>query len=226
MLKITEMKERSQSRTNELINELPKHERRPKWSLVCSFLGAMAILAIVVPLVVILVRNSIWVRLELLTGVLSFFLLAYLFVVLFYGVYFDKTEKYSFNWFRRNPIDLSDAIYISADTGSAFAGGFTDVGPLGCLLGFLLDIIASAFLIFLIGVLIWFGVNFMEGIITAISISLFLLFRRSLRYVVAKGRSCRGNIMKSFLYAIRFTIVGSIWFYFIFYAAYHVSKKL
>ncbi len=201
-----------------------RYPRRPKWSLVSSFLGAIGILAVVVPLVFVFVHKSVWDELELMISILSFFVFAFLFTILFYGVRFVKNEKFRFNWFKSHSFDLME--YGPIDTGGAIAEGLSDGGPLGCLLGLLLDLIVSILLTLLIAVLLWVGLNLMEAVITAVSLPLFLIFRRSLRYVVVQGRSCRGNVRKSLLHAALFTAMGSVWFYSILYAAYLISRVL
>ncbi len=75
-------------------DQIRRYQKRPKWSLVSSFLGAMGILAIVMPLVLTLVHKSVWAELELIICILSFFVFAFLFFILFYGVRFEKNEKF------------------------------------------------------------------------------------------------------------------------------------
>ncbi len=202
---------------------MTKPQKRPRWSLVSSFLGAMGILAIVTPLVLILVRKSVWEELELLICILSFFVFAFLFMILFYGVRFEKNEKFGFNWLKSNPFDFM-GYGPGIDTGGGIGGSLSDAGPFGCLAGLLLDFVVSILLTFLLGVLLWIGLNLIEALITAVSIPLFLVFRRSLRYVVVQGRSCRGSFKKSLLHAAIFTAMGSIWFYSILYAAHLLSR--
>jgi len=95
---------------------------------------------------------------------------------------------------------------------------------LGIVVGFLLDIFASLVLVAIISALIWLGTNAAIVVILAVFLPLFYFYRRSLRYVVARGRKCRGKCGKSALYAIGATIMYSIWFYAIFIVAQRISR--
>ncbi len=191
--------------------------------MISSFLGALGILAIVVPLVLTFVQKSIWVRLELITAILSLFMFIFLFLVLFYGVRFDKNERYRFNWFRKRPVELLDTV-STFDTGGLFTEGLSEGGLLGCLLGLLIDLVMSFLILFLIAIPLWLGFNILEAAIGAIAIPLFFLFRRSIRYIVVRGRSCRGNVTKSLYYGVAYTIMNSIWFYLILFGAHYITN--
>jgi len=197
--------------------------KRPKWSLVTSFLAAIAILAIVIPVVLVFLEKSLWVRLELITVILSFFMFVFLFVVLYRGVRFAKGERYKIEWRSINPENLLDAS-SAFDVGGLLTEALADAGPIGCLLGFLLDLVVSFFLSTIIACLFWLGLNLADAAITALFLPLFLLFRRSLRLVVARGRLCRGDVKKSFLYAFGYTAFGSIWLYLIFVVAHWIIR--
>ncbi len=112
------------------------------------------------------------------------------------------------------------------DTGGGIAGSLSDAGPFGCLVGLLLDFVVSIFLTVLIGVLLWIGLNLIEAVVTAVSLPLFLIFRRSLRYVVVQGRSCRGDAKKSLLHAALFTVMGTVWLCSVLYAAHFLSRVM
>jgi hypothetical protein len=88
-----------------------------------------------------------------------------------------------------------------------------EAGPVGCLIGLLLDLIATILLSFGIAVLFWLGVNLVVGAVTAVFIPLYFLFSRSLRFIVTQGRHCRGNLGRSFVYALSAAAVCATWFF-------------
>jgi hypothetical protein len=95
---------------------------RPKWSLKTSFWSAVVVLAIVSLTIVVLFKKSIWIELEIVTGVLSLFMFAYFFFVLYHGVRFDRKENYTVLWRSR----LSK--WIDATSGMDTGGFFTQAG--------------------------------------------------------------------------------------------------
>ena len=106
-----------------------------------------------------------------------------------------------------------------------FGGGFfAEVGAEAGLVGLLLDVLVSLLLAMIISALIWLSLNAAIGVIIAVFLPLFYFYRRSLRYVVAQGRKCRGKWGKNALYAGGAAILYSVWFYLIFIVAQHVSK--
>jgi hypothetical protein len=188
-----------------------KHSRRPKWSLKTSFLVALGILSLTIPLILLTVDNSIWARLELITAIISIFIFAFLFLVLYQGVRFDKNERYELQWVKR-PEKFLDST-SEMEFGGVFSQSADDL--VGFLIGIILDALIAIVLGIVIALLFWLGVNLIMGAITAVTIPLYFLFRRSIRYIVVRGRMCRGKIGKSLWYALRYTVINTIWFYMI-----------
>ncbi len=183
---------------------------RPRWGLKTSFLFAMAVGALVCSLVALLVRGSVWIELELMLSVLAAIAFLFFFLVLYRGVRFDPQQGYVLGWVHPRRI-LSDA-----PVGDAF-GVFTEAGAheglVGFLLGLVLDLVLSIVLVFAITLLIWLGVNALIAAVAIVFVPLYYLFRRSLRYLVVRGRSCRGKVLQSSAWAAAYTIVNFGWLY-------------
>jgi len=199
--------------------------RRPRWSVRTSFLTGVGLVAAITPVVLLVAHKSIWQELEIVTLTLSLLMFAYLWIVLYLGVRFDKAEGFSINWPRKHPRDLLDVLdFTPMDSGGFFTEAGTEAGLPGMVIGFLLDILVSLVLALIISALIWLGLNAAIAVVFAVFLPLFYFYRRSLRYVVARGRKCRRKWGKSALYAGGATIMYSVWFYLIFIAAQHVSR--
>jgi len=196
--------------------------RRPKWSIRSSFLTGVGLVAVITALVLLTVRRSIWQELEIVTAILSLLMFAYLWIVLYLGVRFDKAEGFSIDWPQGHPKDVLD--FTPTDFGGFFTEAGAEAGVLGLVLGFLLDILVSLLLAALICVVIWLGLNAVIAVVVAVFLPVFYFYRRSLRYLVARGRTCRGRWVKSALYACGATLIYTVWFYLIFYVAQQVSR--
>jgi hypothetical protein len=205
-----------------MTNQKDKVTRRPRWSLKASFQAVLGILLVVTPLIFILVEKSIWVKLELIAAVLSFFMFGYLWLVLYHGVRFDKRERYQFQWVGKPTADWFES-GVDAGAGGTFAEAGAGEGLGGLLLGILLDILVSLFLAVLLVGIFWVGANLIVGAIALVGIPLFYLFHRSLRYIVGRGRRCRGDLSKSLAYAFGYTIMNTLWFYLILFVAYYIA---
>jgi hypothetical protein len=179
--------------------------KKPRWSLKTSFFVALGILSITTPLVYLILDTSFWARLELIVAIASLFIFAFLFWVLYQGVCFDKNERYRLRWVR-SPEKVFDSI---SDIGfiDVFSQGADDL--VSAVIGFVVDLLITILLIILIGLLFRLGVNLIVGGITAVTIPLFFLYGRSIRYIVGQGRRCRGNVGKSLLYALRYTFINT-----------------
>lgn len=192
-----------------------KHSQipRPKWSLKTSFAGATGILLLVV-LLVFLVETSIWHLLELMIGVLAFLVFVFLWAVLYQGVRYDKRERFHFQWVRTDHLgEFVDSVGHGVDTQGVFTSAGAEEGPLGCLFGLILDIVFSFLLVFLVAALLWVGVNVVIASVAAVAFPLFFIFSRSLRFVVARGRSCRGSLKRSLIYAATYAFLSIVWLY-------------
>jgi hypothetical protein len=196
--------------------------KRPKWSLKTSFWAAVAVVTIASLCALLVLKRSIWVELHVLTAVLATFMFGYLFLVLYYGVRFDRNEQYSFSW----PGSKFESWWDGTsqfNTGGTLAEGGAEAGPLGMIVGFLLDLIVSAVIAFVIAVVLWLTFSFVVTAILVVAIPLFFLFRRSIRYIVVKGRSCHGNLGRSIFFALRATVTNTVWFYAILVAAQYIA---
>lgn len=202
-----------------------RRPRRPKWSFKTSFWGAGLIVFLVALVVLIFLKKSIWVELEVIVGVISFFIFVYLFYVLYHGIRFDNNEKYTITWKHIEAGNLSGSFDV-IDTGFELTGAGAEAGILGIIIGFILDIIISFLLSLLIALLLWIGLNIVITAIIVLTIPLFYIFKRSLRYIMAKGRRCYKDRTKSFLFALKATILNSAWLYFLIFLGYYIFKKI
>jgi hypothetical protein len=197
---------------------------RPRWSLISSFYTALGILVLITPLVLLTVKKSIWTELEILTGIISAMMFIYLSVILFLGVRFNKNERICIEWPKGEPFSLTDTgSFIPGDTGGFFTELGSEAGIPGIIIGFILDMVATVVIVFLISLLLWIGMNGLEAVILAVCIPLYFFYRRALRAIVANGRSCRGNIGASLLQAFKSTLGYALWFYGIFIMAHYVE---
>ena len=100
-------------------------------------------------------------------------------------------DEHQFPRHRQRPASLPDTATV-LDTGSLFTDTSTKAGPLGSLVGLLLDFLASILLTILIAFLLSLGFNLVEAAITALFLPIFFHFMRSLCFIVARGWYCRG----------------------------------
>jgi hypothetical protein len=199
--------------------------RRPRWSVKTSFFAGLTILVAVAVLILLLVRKSIWTELELVTLAVSLLMFGYLSAVLYLGVRFDARERLVIDWPRGHPTELFDAASSgTVDTGGLFTELGSEVGILGIVVGFVLDVVVSIALVFLISLLLWLGVNGVLAVVAAVCIPLFYFFRRSLRLIVARGRRCQRRWGRSMARALASTLAYTVWFYTLFFLAHQLQK--
>ena len=114
---------------------------RPQWSLKTSFLTALLLLAVITPLVFLVVHRTLWLELEAVTAVVAVLMFFYLALVLHLGVRFDRNERFTVAWFSGSPGTLLDVTSLTPDFGFVTLG--SDLGPLGCLVGLIVDVLFS-----------------------------------------------------------------------------------
>ena len=198
--------------------------KRPRWSLKSSYYTALGILLLVTPVVLLTIKKSIWTELEILTGIISAMMFIYLAVIFYLGVHFDKHERISIEWPKGEPISLSEASsYIPFDFNGFFTELGSEAGIAGLIIGFILDLVATVVIVFVISLLLWIGLNGIEVVILAVCIPLYFFYRRVLRAIVIRGRRCRGNIGASLLQALKSTLGYAVWFYAIFTLAHYLE---
>lgn len=191
----------------------------PRWSLATSFWFCAVATAIVVPLVTLTVHKTIWVELEMVTGILAALMLLYFMVILHQGVRFTKERRALIDWPVERPLDVLDALGWTPDTGFFTSAG-AEAGGLGIVVGFLLDVLVMLLLAVLITVLCWIGVN----LVVAVLLFLFWVHARWLRYLVTTGRHCRGHWGRSLLHGAATTLRFTVWFYAAFFIAHKVGE--
>lgn len=197
--------------------------KRPKWSIKTNFWSIVTVAAGISLIVLFGLKKNLWIELEIIVGILSFFFFLYLSYILFHGIRFDTNEKYTITW---KAIDFSTVAEGSSylDTGGSFSSVGGEGGLLGLIIGFIIDILISIIISLIIAVLIWLGINLFLTSVLVLFLPIFYLFKRSLRFVVAKGRYCYKNFTKSGLYALQATFVGSIWLYCILILGHYLSR--
>ena len=104
-----------------------------------------------------------------------------------------------------------------------FTAAGAEEGPVGCLLGLILDIVLTIVLAVVLAFVVWLSVNLLFVALTLLFIPLFFLFSRSLRYVVAHSRRCRGNLAQSCSTALYYTIAATVWFYAVVFLAHRMA---
>jgi hypothetical protein len=196
--------------------------RRPRWSLATSFWGAAIVILLVSCLTLFVLKKSLWTELEILIGILSLFMFGYFFLLLYHGVRFDKREQQLIRW-RASLADWLETT-PSVDTGGTFTEGGAEAGPLGLVVGFLLDLLISIVLTLLLAVVLWLSLNVFVTAVVLLGTPLFFLFRRSVRYVVAKGRLCHKDSSRAFWFALRATLTNTVWLYAILEGAHYIAK--
>jgi hypothetical protein len=198
---------------------------RPRWSLRSTFLAGLGIAGLVTVVVTVVLKASIWTELELITGILALFIFAFLATALYLGVRFDRRERFSIDWPKGSPTDLIEATgFVPGDTSGVFTEAGAEAGIVGIVIGFLLDVLVTIVLAYVISAVLWLGLNILLAAVLCISMPLFYFYRRVLRAIVAKGRTCRGKFAQSMLFALKSTIGYSLWFYTIFVLAQQVQK--
>ncbi len=195
--------------------------KRPKWSLTTQFWAAVTIAALSSAAVFLISKKNIWTELEIIIGVLSFFTFLYFFFLFYHGVQFDRNEVYSITWKPFNFDNWTDTLGY-ADTGGLFASAGVEAGPVGCLVGLLLDIVVSLLLIIIVAFLLWLGFNVFTTGVMILMLPLYFLFKRSLRVAVVRAKACHGDLTKSMMYAFGATLVNIAWLYLIIYAGHHI----
>ena len=201
---------------------------RPHWSLRSSFLTALCLLAIVTTVILVTVKKSLWLDLEIVTTVLAPIMFVYMTVVLYLGVKFEKEKGFSVNLNWREIINVADLLNVTTvfDIGFPFSMLFSEAGRLGLVLGIILDLIVSVLLIVFICAVLWFGINALPETIVIIFFPLFYFYRRSLRYLVVRGRAYRGNLGKAMIHAFFASIIYSAWFYTIILVSHYVFHRI
>lgn len=183
---------------------------QPRWNTHTTLLFALASVGLISMLVLLLVKGSIWEELQFLIAALSAFIFAFLFVLLYHGARFDKDQRWTFGWV--HPRSLAEHI-PSVDSGGVFSEAGAHQGIAGFLIGLLLDIVVSLALIAAIVILLWLGINLALVAVAVIWIPLIYLFRRSVRYLVTRGRTCRGRVGRAAAWAAFYTLLNAAWLY-------------
>lgn len=195
---------------------------RPRWSIRTTSVAALAIVAIASVLTLLVLRKPLWVELEALTGLLSVVVFMFFGHVLYRGIRFNKHERFDFSL---RTVSLQD-VWDGAASGVDGADLLEAVDAGDGIIGFLVGLLVSLVLIVGLGLVLWIGLNVVFNAVIVVSIPLFYFFRRSLRHVVVRGRTCRGNLPRSFRVAAWMTFFYMGWFYSLIFFAHLLHEKL
>lgn len=196
--------------------------KKLKWSPVLTFYLFLILTVITSLFIFLFMKKSILMELEIITGLVSLLIFVFLSVILYHGVGFNKNEKITVTWYSSNMDEFNS--FTSIDTGGIFAEAGAESGLAGFLAGILLDITISFFIAIALAFLLWLGINTVIATFAIIMIPLFFLYEKSLRFIVVKGRNCRENFAKTFLFSFVMTMLYTGWFYAILIAAELISK--
>jgi hypothetical protein len=81
----------------------------------------------------LVLKKSVWLELHILAGLLVILMFGYLFLVLYYGVRFDRNEQYSVSW----PVSKFETWWDATsqfNTGGTLREGGAEAGPLGIII--------------------------------------------------------------------------------------------
>jgi hypothetical protein len=170
-----------------------------KWSPLLTFYVFLFLTVITSLFVFLLMKKSVLIEMEIITGLVSFLIFVFLSLILYHGVVFNKNEKIAISWFSPNLDELNSGGYNVIDTGGMFTMAGAESGIAGFLAGLLVDIVISFFLAIALALLLWLGINAVIATFAIIMLPLFFLYEKSLRLVVVKGRTCRTNFARTLL---------------------------
>lgn len=188
-------------------------ESRKKWSLLTSFWVALGILVVSTVTVLMVMKKPIWLELETLAGVICFVMTGFYWWVLYHGVRFNEDEKIAVNWIK----EISDVGSGVADLGELFLGivglsssvGFAKMGLIGIVVGGFMGLVLSLLACIVLMVLAWVVFNAMEAAIFVTAVPLFLIFRRSVLYVLQHVDYCVGNMGRSLWCSLTFSVFNT-----------------
>ncbi len=202
------------------MNEISQRKPRcPRWSVRTTLAASAAIIAIVTTMTLLISTRPLWIELETVTALLSIVAFMFFGHVLYRGVRFGKHERFDFSF---RTVGCGDMWGGGGDVLTNFIA--FDIES-GCL-GFIVSIVASILIMALLTVVLWLGLNVAINAVVLVSVPLFYFFKRSLRQLVALGRTCHGRLGRSCLIALRMTVLYIAWFYAIIYLAHRLHFAL
>ena len=170
-------------------------------------------------------HKGVWIELETLALVIGLMMTFFYSYILYHGVKFlddgaialPKAINIS-RW------DFVDSLYV--DNIGHFSKAGASEGPMELLIGLILDILVSLLLTFILGLLLWLGINLMAASIIIITILLFYIFTRSLRFVMRHVEECRGKFLKSIRYGFGYALLKTTTLYIMILAAHNWLTSL
>ena len=199
----------------------PSKRVSPKWSLTTSFWFCLGVTAIITPIIILTEHQSIWVELEMVTGILAGLMFPYFSVILHQGVRFNDSRRAIIDWPSSSPTVIRNGMDLWLGVGffSEFGAG---LGFVGLILGFILDMVLMLVLALIICWLFWLGSN---GVL-AVIVFLYWVHRRWLRYLVTRGRRCRGNWPRSLIHGGKVALLYSLCFYLVIFVARQIAESV
>ncbi|MGE5327887.1 MAG: hypothetical protein ACM3KR_00060 [Deltaproteobacteria bacterium] len=171
------------------------------------------VVILVLALTFILGHKSVFTELQISVSIISLILFLFLFIGLYRGTRIKKEHVEAKEW---------NAVSLEKFKGCWDAGFIIDAGGIiEFLASILLWIVVSLLLI----VVLFLLTNIIWGLAFFLFFILYWVFYRAYRQVFIKSRKCRGNIIKSLLYSIYYTLMYSGWILLIMTAV-RILKKI
>lgn len=192
----------------------PARKRRyPVWRM--RWVGTLLTLStlIVVLLVFLIGKKSLFVELELSLALIALVLFVFLTIGLYYGARLKWEPLYG----------ETDSGPARDDARSSCLDGWTWTDPgidvdldEGCL-GAVISVLAGLLLLIVLSGLLFWLLPFLWAGILVILTGVFWVLNRALRVVFARSRECQGNLPKSLGYALVYTIGYTGWLFVLLY---------
>jgi hypothetical protein len=183
----------------------PHSTRLPRWSATSLLIVALASGFATVALVALLVHRPVWDELRLVAAALTAPVWMFLCFILYRGTRFEREDSVRISWVR--PATIAEHMPV-IDSFGHFTSAGAEHGAGGIVVGLLLDILVAVVLTAVAVVLLWVGINFALVAALVIWVPLVYMFKRSVRTIVARGRTCRRNPTLSAWWASVYTAVA------------------
>lgn len=199
----------------EILSRKPRGRRRrrryPVWRM--RWVGTLLTLAalIVVVLVFLLGKKTLFVELEISLALIALILFVFLTIGLYYGA--------RLKWEPLNGTGTANS--DSKEDGVPWLDGAVHViepDLSGGCLSSIVSVLAGLLFLAVLSVLLYWLVPFIWAGLLVILTGVFWVLNRALRIVFARSRECQGNLPKSLGYALVYTMGYTGWLFILLYA--------
>lgn len=190
------------------------------------FWTALIIVLLSSTIVILLMHKPVWIELETLALVIGLMMTFFYSYILYHGVKFldDGAITVSEAISNISKWDFLNSLYVDNIGDFSKAGASED--PMELLIGLFLDILFSLLLTFILGLLSWFGGNLVATSIIIITIPLFYIFTRSIRFVMRHVEECRGKVLKSIQYGLGYALLKTTTLCIMIFAAHQLANLI